>query len=92
MISVNKTVATIQGQNVIDKTPRPRQRRYRAETNVDPALSLLDKLSPETRAEFDRLRSALKGESDDEKLIYLIEMFLRSSARNRAHTQLEHSK
>ncbi|MGJ0508405.1 MAG: hypothetical protein ACR652_15040 [Methylocystis sp.] len=59
------------------------RRRLDEAIGVPVLPSLLEKLSPGARIEFDRCRRGLKGESDEEKLVSLVEMFLRSSARNR---------
>lgn len=46
--------------------------------------SPLDKLSPEACAEFDLSRHKLKGETDEEKLLFLVDWALLSLAKKRA--------
>lgn len=71
-------IAEIEAENI-------ELRRRLGETNDNSAQSsLVSKLSPAGRAEFNGCRRALKGESDEQKLVAALEMFFRSSARNLA--------
>lgn len=68
------------------------KRRHDETSDTLAEPSLLDRLSPVARAEFDRVRTNLRGATDREKITDLVERLLLSSAKNREKTVAKQQK